>query len=243
MNLPPYQTTTRSAAQRELLRQWLAERNLDLVLREATAPDGEAAPSLRYERTRRTTPVAARAGDVVIARPSVRGGWGPLYLALLDQLPDQRWHAVPFSRYSVPAVPGEWRTGLDTPALRVLCFWNVRAVEPARLLPGVTCRLPRAQFARIRIIAAELDAGPLGTSGAAKGFGPPLVHPADPRYDYLAEERVRVEDHLASAAWPLEKTEDEDGELSGQIIPFEAEPAGKPAWLLAAEGRPTYGAD
>ncbi|MCB1070921.1 MAG: hypothetical protein KDL31_11250, partial [Kiritimatiellae bacterium] len=66
----------------------------------------------------------------------------------------------------------------------------------------------------------------------SKGFGPPLVHPADPRYAYLDEERARLDSHRApgNPSWLRESHESRT----------EAQEERR-AWLLAAEGRPGYG--
>ncbi len=200
---------------RRQLAAWLAERALDRQLAEPAAPETSASP-LRYDAPQGSP----QPGEIYLARPSTED-WGPVYV-LVVEAEASGIQIVPFGRYATPAVPGEWRSGMEAAPLRVLCGWNSRAVAVARLLPGVVKRIGAKPLAENRLLCEAVGAGVPPPAHLAERLGPPLVHPADPRYAYLDEERERIDAHL-----PVVREQDHS-----------AEPT---RWLLAAEGRPRYG--
>jgi len=203
-----------SSSHREALAAWLGERALDHTLT-AEAPPPPFRRVIRYDEPA----VSPNPGEVYLLRPT-NAGWGPVYVLILASEP-AGWRVIPFGRYATPAVPGEWATGLDSVPLRVLCFWNSRIVRPEIFLPGVVKRMAPKRFAEfVSVFHHIISRG----SVMKKQCGPPLIHPADPRYAYLDEERERVDDHVPS----MEGEGEEDNEEPAQ-------------WLLAAEGRPRYG--
>lgn len=204
--------------QRRQLADWLAERALDLALGEEREPNAPLCAFSRYD----AAATAWRAGDVAVMCP-VGSGWGPVYGLLIEQH-DAGWWTVPFGRYATPAVPGEWTTGLAAPPLRVACGWNLRFVPPERFLPGAAKRLTEKQMIEVRRCMDHIKRGVALGSALAKRLGPPLFHPADPRYAYLEEERERLDAHLPAVH---EIVAEDDRAPS--------------SWLLAAEGRPVYG--
>lgn len=206
-----------SSSPRETLAAWLAERALDQSLAD-DAPPLSLRRAVRYDEPAATP----KPGEVYLLRPA-ETGWGPVYVLVLES-ETAGWRVIPFGRYATPAVPGEWATGLDAVPLRVLCPWNSRVVRPEVLLPGVVKRMAPKRLVDFvsmyrHIMTRETLAKKISTL-----LGPPLIHPADPRYAYLDEERTRLDDHVPS----MESEDEEDNE----------EPA---PWLLAAEGRPQYG--
>ncbi|HMO05318.1 MAG TPA: hypothetical protein PKC67_15485 [Kiritimatiellia bacterium] len=200
---------------RRHLAEWLAERALDHQLAEPPVPS-TSAPPLRYDGAQS----APRPGGIHLARPS-GPAWGPVYVLVLE-IAESGVLVVPFGRYATPAVPGEWHSGIDAAPLRVLCGWNSRAVAAARLLPGAVKRVGVKALAEHRLLCEAVGAGVPPAAHLAERLGPPLVHPADPRYAYLDEERERLDDHF-----PVVREQDDSATPS--------------RWLLAAEGRPRYG--
>jgi hypothetical protein len=215
------------AAQRRLLAQWLRERELDLRLpladEVALAPAVPAAPPAL--RPRAGPPV--RAGDIRLLPPlpgtvtAVR----LLYVAVLEPRGADRWLTAPFGRYSVPGLPGEWRTGLRAMALRVLCVWNAREVSDAAL--GTAWRADRLSVSALRKaleLRRRLQAGePLRTTGGGD-LGPPVRHPRDPRLLYEVEEAADYDDALRAAE-----------HAAGAAALLDAD-AGE--WLMAAQPPP-----
>jgi hypothetical protein len=236
MKLPAYKTKHRPAHEQKQLAAWLAERELDLLLRD-DKPGGEAAsaaPSVRYDLARKPVD-PLREGDIMLLRPAAKGAWSPVYVFLIDGSSNESWLGIPFSRYATPAVPGEWQTSFTAMPLRVLCFWNVRTVARSNFIPGAVKKCPPADFAEIKHIRDRIARGEAMDAREGKHFGPPLLHPADPRYEYLDEERKRLDDHLIGRVHASEADEEED------IITYDFRARGKTEWLLAAEGRPEYG--
>ncbi len=210
--------TDQPSSHRETLAAWLAERALDQLLADEAPPPRSFHRAVRYDEPAATP----KPGEVYLLRPA-ETGWGPVYVLVLEPDP-AGWRVIPFGRYATPAVPGEWATGLDSVPLRVLCAWNSRVVRPEVLLPGMVKRISSKRWVDfVSMYRHIMTRAPLAKKMSAPP-GPPLVHPADPRYAYLDEERTRLDDHVPS----IEGEGEEDNE----------EPA---PWLLAAEGRPRYG--
>ncbi|HMO51352.1 MAG TPA: hypothetical protein PKA21_09510 [Kiritimatiellia bacterium] len=237
--MPPYRIRGSEENARKRLAAWLTERRIDQRLHETTDPhQPPPASALRYERS---APVreACVPGAVMILRPAsdVSAAWGPVYVLIINHPHDGRVNGIPFSRYATPAVPGEWATGLALNPLRVLCLWNQRSMPISALLPGRAKTLPPKRMAELTRLIQGGFAGHEPTATTHRRLGPPLIHPADPRYDYLIEERKRLDDHLADH----EKAAQNPGRPPGLIM---LEGGGERAeWLLAAEGRPRYGSD
>jgi hypothetical protein len=236
MKLPDYKMKQRPAYEQKQLAAWLAERELDLLLRddEQGADDVPAAKNLRYNLKLKPAETV-REGDVVVLRPAAGADWSPVYVLLLDGPSSESWLGIPFSRYATPAVPGEWQTNFTATPLRVLCFWNMNTVTRSNFIPGAVKHCTPAEVAEIIKIRECIARGEVIDSREGKQFGPPLIHPADPRYEYLDEERERLNAHLNVRVHASEADEEED------IITYDFRTRGKTEWLLAAEGRPEYG--
>lgn len=174
---------------RQKLAKWLAEWELDQTLSFANEE-----PVFMPERPSRGTSLSIgqageklKEGDIVLLPP-----YGPftttrpVYVALAKQLENNQWEVVPFSRFSVPATENEWSTGRDAEPLKVLCPWNRGRLHAATLRAGW----------KVEHLTKEeemlLDKSTSGTANETlrKRRGPPLVHPLDPRHDYLEEERA-----------------------------------------------------
>lgn len=227
MSFPRYRVNRIPSRDRDRLTAWLNERDLDLLLRDA--PPRNMSSGLRYVLA------AGRvaAGDVHVVRPAAEASNAdsPLYVLLLESCTNGRWLAVPFGRYSVPAVPGEWATGLKSTPLRVACFWNAREIDVGILLPGAALRLTSGQLDDAVAAYRHVMRGDQVASHSASRFGPPLIHPADPRYPYLDEERCRVDHHVMLRQPGRENT----------LMAFDITSSESSRWLKAAEGRPGYG--
>jgi hypothetical protein len=182
--------------QRRNLSLWLAEWKLDLALRD----EGAAGVPPVCRAQGQPVPVA---GDIRLLPPmplSVPVLERPVYVAVLREAGAGQWEVAPFSRFSRPATPGEWRTGLRAAPLRVLSLWNLRAVS-TQALSG-TWRTGRMADARIKValercerVARHGEAEAIPASDA----GPPLLHPLDPRVIYLAEERLLLDELLQAS--------------------------------------------
>lgn len=207
------------AAQREFLKRWWAARLLDeawgAVSTEAVVDVG-VRPGLPWGE-----PFAA--GQLRLIHPS-RAPDQPRYFVLLPGV-GAELVAVPFSRYVVPATPDEVLTGLEDPALAVLCIGNRRCAGAA----GATwsCALGGVTPAWCSGIVECLEGWP-GTADADPWrlrIGAPVLHPLDPRHDYMAAERAwwrRI--WVGAEAYP------EAGD-------------GTAEWRLAADGRELYGGE
>lgn len=206
---------------RKKLAAWLQEREIDRAMDVARAAPAYG-PNL-YTLTKKTA-FAFKPGHIVILKPSAHAlDYGPVYVLLLEKSHDRFWVAVPFSRYQTAAVPGEWNTGLPTVFLKVLCLWNARLVDETSFIAGAVKKWTAAKLRQAREAYACVHAKQHADLENNPWFGPALVHPADPRYEYLDEERERLDLHVRNVSAMRE-----DG-------------VAKTAWLLAAEGRPRYG--
>lgn len=218
--------------QRQTLASWLREWTVE----QALAGGGEEAAwasAARRRRTRRRQP--ARAGEVRLLPPDISGD-RLRYFLVLEAPPDGPVRVAPFSRFAVPAIPGEWRTGHRAPALAVLCVWNAVALPRAiaeRAWPVTDFGAERLEKAR-KLAAVYLAPDLEPPAGWTESVGPPLRHPDDPRWRYLREEAEAWERwaspaHQGASVEPLVLR---DGGAAGDDA--------KAAWPLAAEPRGSY---
>lgn len=189
------QRKTRDAkaeAAREKLAEWLEVWSLDRALT-GDGPSGETV-AFRPARRRETRP--PREGDIRLLAPAgaedLHTG-RPIYAVLLEG-PSGHMQWIPFGRFSVPALPTEWITGLRAEPLRVLCFWNARVVAEGREPASWPVRrLPPHRLAHWKRVEQILREGRQPPARLAGRIGPPLPHPADPRHLYVHEERERLD--------------------------------------------------
>jgi hypothetical protein len=123
----------------------------------------------------------------------------PVYVAVLEDRPDDAFLIVPFGRFAEPALPGEWLTGLKPVPLRVLCLWNSRVISGSSLA-GMSWRagsLTRSKIKQALESYHYIRTGATLISVSPNDFGPPLRHPLDPRHQYQLEETEFMEASLA----------------------------------------------
>jgi len=178
--------------ERKALARWLAEWRLDRALSkgsDALDHGGEATGMLTVPSGARF-PRPAR-GDIRLLCPAAgsTAHSRPVYVALMETASDEDFIIAPFSRFSTPALPGEWRTGLRALPVRVLCLWNWRTVSSAAL--RLSWRARRMPPDKLRTAAGILRAVRTGLDPEAVApgeTGPPARHPLDPRLRYEADE-------------------------------------------------------
>jgi hypothetical protein len=215
---------SRNKTDRKKFNEWLAEREMDLML-SARADESPKGLEIIYSIGRRKIKV----GDIYILNPVAN--WGPVYAVVLEEVSAERCLIVPFGRYATPAVPGEWSTGLRDVPLRVLCIWNSRVVDGDVLLSKRAKKISLKKVSDIYGVYRHVLSGAPVSDRLARSLGPPLIHPADPRQDYLDEERQRLNDHVAETLLTPDSN----------MISFNEGKEELMAWRLAAEGRPRYG--
>ncbi len=196
--------------QRGLLAAWLREWRLEQELppaegaADAKPPEtaADTAEAQAPDRTVRATEAGLAAGDIVLLPPEGSGPASrPVYVALLRKEAPGQWLCAPFSRFSTPATEGEYSTGRQYAPLKVVCAWNAGAITADVLCRGwLTGRLGAAELKTVSDFAlrrrAELP---------PSRRGPPLVHPLDPRHDYIEEERTLWFDIGGNALRPAEE--------------------------------------
>ncbi len=239
MNWPAHRLKKARAADRRKLAEWLAERELDSLLHYADDTTSESEPPADIGMPKdlyvRDTVCA---GDIRLLMP--RSGLGaidsPVYVAVLPGGVADEVVAVPFGRYGVPAFPTEWKTGMKQAALRVLCFWNAQRIAAEQFPPSWRVkRLTARQVTAWTEVRHQVEQGGELPAGVQNRVGPPLLHPADPRHAYIAEEQERVNPYFA-AGQVNELTTSEEGGL--YLTEWRSDPVD---WLMAAEGREKYG--
>jgi len=225
--------------QRRQLSAWLHEWNLEQRLRgvdmgaqgRAAESGLPAAPSNAYPRQGDIAP-----GRIILLRPRPGATHArPVYVLLLAELENGICLVAPFGRFSVPALPGEWRTGRKAAPLRVLCLWNTRGVLRSVLEAG----WPAARMSALKMRQAFAICHGIWQSDApgpapGRNVGPPLRHPLDPRHEYIAEELDLMDAATAIPGSPSAR------QPAGS--PFPALYDWKPEALrLAAEQKTGYG--
>ena len=220
--------------QRRCLGRWLTEWRTEQVLRAADrfeASDETSAVSMKcvVEKPDR---VNLKPGQIWLLPPCACSGDAdrPLYVLAAERLGSWNVLVVPFGPFGLPAVPGEWRTGLRPRPLRVLCCWNARIVSLSMLARGwYSGRLTDRVWGKAAEALAHVRTGSRLQVVSSDTFGPQLKHPLDPRHAYLAEEAALLERYVEVADKAMES-----------VATFCYEPQGTPL-RLAAEPRSSYG--
>ena len=241
MKWPAHSIRITGRQEQTKLAEWLVEWELERLLAESTTAKSDArvrsAGRAGLSRGMYDRDDLAE-GDIRLLAPSPSSEPPecPLYVAVRpSERQDYLWW-VPFGRFATPALASEWRTGMKHLALRVLCFWNAQEVEKGRAPPSWRVRrLTERQRADILTIHQSLENGEILPDRLRKGMGPPLVHPLDPRHEYQAEDRERVQVYFADQLTQAVTRDEEEGLYLSEwaMAPV--------AWLLAAEGREKYG--
>ncbi len=189
--------------QRQRLGEWLETWQMHLRLEAlADPPEPRAPPGTQVYPPSVRPPEAAGSdapghkehldvGSIVLLPPDNEATRSrPVYVALASALRGGRWLAVPFGRFHVPGLPGEMATGHAAAPLQVLCAWNRAPVAAQRLRCGwLIGRLNALDLRWLRQLI-DLPPGQRPSRALARRLGPPLVHPLDPRHDYIEEERM-----------------------------------------------------
>jgi len=192
--MPPEPTLRQ---QRKRLAAWMAEWQLDHALRETT----DAVPPVLGTDPPDFASPSLGEGEIRLW-PAKAANDPPCYVLLLSCGDAALWRALPFSRFSQPASPEEFRVR-GKPPCQVLQAWNQRwlAAEQA----GQSWRvggLAPSGMTRLHTWLRALEAGTPLPDGLAKDCGPPLRHPLDPRHPYREEEWERVSRVLGETIAP-----------------------------------------
>jgi hypothetical protein len=175
-------------AQREHLRQWLAEWNVQPeidAIAAAFATDLESLAGLEQVAESHDAADRLHAGSVLLLDPALTPNIAePVYLALLKEWDAFSWLCAPFSLFGAPCLPAELLTERDSGPLRVLQLWNARTIPDAVLEQSwFVDTLSRTEQAdALEIFSAQYSGNyPARLLGRT---GPPIVVEHDPRIDY-----------------------------------------------------------
>ena len=217
------------AFHRRQLQAWFADYQTDRDLREPVAPVPIPHPGADRAAADDTFPAAGQVRLLAPSTASLPELERPIFVLLLAAQADAAFSVIPFSRYPLPATPQEWRTGLRKRPLRVLCLWNRQRCTASHLQASwLVATLPQAKQTEVTGLVRRLNGM---HDYASRRFGPPLVHPFDPRHAYLQEERILLQDLLAAS-----------GATHTDIIEYPT-PESRVQNLLAAEPPGEYGSD
>ena len=190
------------------LQAWMKEWEADRALAAPAEPALCLPPVLRYD-------VRVRPGEIWLLHPSAPAlPERPIYMAVLFIHHDDSVRVAPFSRFQSPAFEGEWPTGRSDGPLRVLGLGFQRLVPMRALASG--WRAGRMTVAERKAVNGWLEsaAGEEPAHPALRGrCGPPLVHPDDPRWDYVREEIAWLDAWAASTAESSDAVREESGPL------------------------------
>jgi hypothetical protein len=136
----------------------------------------------------RTPRVPILRGQIRQLNPDLNPAWTRTVIVLVLSLDETTQQAlvVPFGQFAQPAFDGELATHLDDESLAVLCIWNATLVPLACVrrswwLEDAFDDLLRNADA---LHAARSQRQPV-PEALQDHIGPPIVHPLDPRHDYL----------------------------------------------------------
>ena len=175
--------------QRNMLAAWLAEWRIEKDLPPSSRECGAAnddESAIDPDKTIGAAGTELRPGDILLLPPDGETSSArPIYVVLLSAKLDGSWLCAPFSRFSTPAMDGEYATGRTFDPLKVVCAWNANHLSRAVLERGWL--VERLGVPDLRILA-DFAAGRRTELPSARR-GPPIVHPLDPRHEYIEEER------------------------------------------------------
>lgn len=136
-------------------------------------------------------------GQIRQLNPGLKSTWTRTVIVLVINVDETGQQALvaPFSQFDQPAFDGELATGLNDESLAVLCLWNSTRVPLAALrrswwlMDSFDDLLTDAEAFH----TARNKREPLPPALKDK-LGPPIIHPLDPRHDYLDVEAGLLED-------------------------------------------------
>ena len=231
LSLPKLDLQGAPAWQKERLARWMRAWEIDRDLRSAESDMPGDNASFEGRAALPVSPLSEEPppepGQVRLFSPELAAARDRLlYVAVLAATGDVGFTAAPCGRFPEPCVPGELLTGCETPALRVLCLWNAATIPSTTLSKSwVIHSLHGAQLAEARIVSRHIASGQALPPQLVERIGPSLWHPADPRRQYLAEERRVMESLLGGP---------------GDSIEY---PTLRPAWPIAADPHDPYGSN
>lgn len=173
---------------RQQLGAWLETYRVDRALRDEPGRDPDRDVEAHLPGVQVPAPMAGQLRllpPVIAATPAIER---PVYVCVLPGDRPDCMTVVPFSRFTIPATPQEWKTGLRQQALQVLCLWNAHTCHIDNLC--TSWHVGAIQEKKRQEIANHLQTlNPL-QDWPSRRFGPPLLHPLDPRHVYLQEEQM-----------------------------------------------------
>ena len=215
------------AWQRARLARWLVEWQLAEALDDGDGVDTESRPDggagIASLATAPDCEDSVQPGHIRLLAPEGAAlSSRPLFVAVLEFDQAGLVQVAPFGRFSEPALPGEWLTGRDDLALRVLCLWNTR------LMPATDAgrswwvdSLSPPELAAARTVWSGLVQSQALAGDLARQVGPPVRHPDDPRWVYQCRERVYLDQVARELTSPYRIEETRDRRLAAETGPDE----------------------
>jgi hypothetical protein len=207
------------------LAEWLDEWRLYRAL--AAEDDETGCPEVLVPRTARIRTLRVR--DIVLLDPRIAPpGARALFLGILDSR-ECEVHAAPFGPLSLPGFTGELALPERPVPLRVLCLWNARWLDAARVAQGWKCgRLSAVEYRGARKVWQAWHEGRVPPKPWIELVGPPWIRPDDPRREY-----EQAEADLMDTVATSERLHSSCAETSR---PYQLAPSMS---LLAAEEKPS----
>ena len=153
---------------------------------------------------------------------------GMVFIVVVSVAEDGAVGCVPFGSIAEPATPDELLSGLDKEVVRVYCLWNLRKISTDIIADSwIVDTLDQTERDRLlRAIDAVESDGSL-SEDLLEDAGPPLLHPEDPRREYMNYERQRIDMAISK-----------ERKVSDNTILYD--PNIKQEFLKAAESPETY---
>jgi hypothetical protein len=194
--LPTRRVIESAPAQKEMLARWLHEWQIEKALSSGKSEKKPPVrdPEIAVASGSGSEDAVLQVGQVRLFQPFCKGAAArPRYFAVLALASEGGVLIAPFARFSTPAVPGEWGTGLSPAPLRVLCVWNARATSAQTVRRSwVVEHLSRHAQESACLLIGHVFAGAPVPATLAEQVGPPIRHPLDPRHEYVDQERAWI---------------------------------------------------
>lgn len=203
--LPPLRLIPPPQWQIDRLSAWIEEWNIDQHLRQITdfpEADEEKTEGQPFSVVGSSKEIAVRLvrpfdSDIAIGEirlfssQMLPAADYPVYFVVLSEEENDRLRIVPFSRFANPATPGEWLTGRNENALRVLSVWNFKIVHRQSIGKSwIVDELSAEELQTVWAVFKHVTTREPLPAGIVKQVGPPLNHLRDPRLRYQDEEAL-----------------------------------------------------
>jgi hypothetical protein len=192
-NLPTLKFSDNSPTQREFLKEWLTDWNIQTAASQIAdedeyIPDGTTTKEQIARLKGLVNPFDANVsnGEIrILSTAIVPDSDRPYYIAVIKEWEEDMMLIAPYAPFTVPATTGELLTGRDHFSLANLELWNARTVPTVLLRKSwLVDELSKEECDEAFAVFANITSGKELPENLTERIGLPIVNPKDPRIEY-----------------------------------------------------------